>query len=234
MPPDANTAKCEDAVARHLRTLAACVTRCQIKQADAALKGTSFDEEACEQRATGRPMSCRAAYDKATATLLGLKTKICPPCLDAAAQGNLGDLVMNFLDQNNGQVYCSGTTSFGADDFGFVPPDKKTAQCEDAAARHLRRLSGCVTGCQIKQADAALKGTSFNEEACEQRATGRPMSCRAAYDKATATLLGLKTNICPACLNAAAQGSLGDTMMNFLNQNNGLIYCAGTVPLPVP
>jgi hypothetical protein len=110
VPPDANTGKCEDLVAGNLKKLFACLAKCQIKQADAALKGHTFDVDACEQ-GTGKPVSCRAAYDKATSALLGLKTPICPPCLNAAAtQSHLADLVTTFIGDNNGQVYCSGAT----------------------------------------------------------------------------------------------------------------------------
>src|SRR5271169_6843214 len=42
VPPDANTGECEDLVAGHLKTLSACMTRCQTRQADAARKGTAF------------------------------------------------------------------------------------------------------------------------------------------------------------------------------------------------
>ena len=110
VPPDTKTGKCEDLVAGSLKKLFACIMKCQIKQADAALNGQSFDEEACEQ-GTGKPISCRAAYDKATSKLLALKTPICPPCLNTAAtQGHLADLVTTFIEDNNGQVYCAGTT----------------------------------------------------------------------------------------------------------------------------
>ena len=116
------------------------------------------------------------------------------------------------------------------DDSGFVPPDANTGKCEDLVAGHLKALFACITKCHIKQADAALKGEAFDEEACEQ-GTGKPLSCRAKYDKATSKLL--KTDICPACLNTeAAQGHLADVATTFVEDNNGQIYCAGTTPLP--
>jgi hypothetical protein len=113
VPPDKNTDKCEDTVAKHLKTLAGCVMKCQIKEADSALKGKPFDEAACEE-GVGKPTSCRAAYNKATAALLGLKTQICPVCLDATAQGGLADSLMTFLNQNKGQIYCAGTAPLQA------------------------------------------------------------------------------------------------------------------------
>jgi hypothetical protein len=222
------------------------LTTCQIKQADSALKGKLFDEEACEQ-GTGRPTSCRAAYDKASAALLArtvlvnkVKVPLCPGCLGTAAQSSLGDLVSNFIENNNGQIYCAGTTPFGGDDSGFVPPDKNTGKCEDTVALHLKTLAACMTHCQIKQADSALNGASFDEEACEQ-GSGKPTSCRAAYDKASAALLAskvlvnkVKVPLCPTCLNGPAQSVLADSVMSFMEQSNGQIYCEGTTPLPAP
>ena len=177
-------------------------------------------------------MSCRAAYDKATAKLLGRTPAICPPCLDATAQSHLAGLVVDFLENNNGLIYCAGTTALGADDTGVVPPDANTEKCEKLVARHLRTLSGCMTKCQIKQANAARKGKVFDEEACEQGTAKRPVSCRAAYDKATGKLLGRTPAICPPCLDATAQSHLAGLVVNFIETNNGLIYCAGTTPLP--
>ena len=84
-----------------------CINSCQVKQANAALSKITFDEEACEQGTTGKRLSCRGAYDKASAALLGLKTPICPPCLDATAQANLADAMMAFREQLNGQIYCA-------------------------------------------------------------------------------------------------------------------------------
>lgn len=110
VPPDANTGKCEGLVAKNLQKLFACIVKCRMKQADAALKGKPFDEEACEQ-GTGTSVSCRAKYDKAMSALLGLKTPICPPCLNTSAtQSHLADLVNTFIEDNNGQIYCAGTT----------------------------------------------------------------------------------------------------------------------------
>jgi len=100
----------EDLVAGHLKTLFACMMKCQIKQADAARKGRSFDEEVCEQ-GTGKPVSCRAAYNKASVALLDLKKPICPPCLNATAQSNLADGVVTFIENNNALTYCAGTTT---------------------------------------------------------------------------------------------------------------------------
>jgi hypothetical protein len=40
-----------------------------------------------------------------------VKRPICPPCLDATAQGALADAMSSFIDQTSGgQIYCAGTT----------------------------------------------------------------------------------------------------------------------------
>src|SRR5262249_10252343 len=141
VPPDRRTAICENTVARRLMTLMGCFTNCQTQQA----RGRTSDEEACEQGA-GRPLSCRAAYDRASNALLNRATPICPGCLYATAQNNLADVVTDFLERNNGLLYCAGTTPLGDDDPGFVPPDQKTAACEATVAKHLAKLASCITG----------------------------------------------------------------------------------------
>jgi hypothetical protein len=107
VPPDKNTLACESATLRNVKRLAVCMAKCHLKQATKAVAGTVFDEEACEQ-GTGPPVSCRAAYDKASAAILA--KGICPPCLTTGVQSNLASLVTNFFEQNNGQMYCAGTT----------------------------------------------------------------------------------------------------------------------------
>ena len=103
------TGKCEDLVAGYLKKLFACMTKCQIKQADAVRRRVAFDEEACEQ-GTGKPVSCRTAYNNATTKLLGRTPPICPSCLDATAQSNLADGVVAFIENNKALTYCAGTT----------------------------------------------------------------------------------------------------------------------------
>ena len=230
IPPDKSTRTCENLVSEHLRRFAKCLMTCQIKQADAALKGKPFDEVACKT-GSGKPASCRAKYDKAATALLGRKKPICPACLGATAQGTLADAVTTIVDAQNAPVYCAGTVALGGDDGGFVPPNANTRTCEDAATGHLKKFVGCHTKCQIGLVNHAFKGQPFDEDACEE-GSGKPISCRATYDKATAKLLGRMPPICPACLSATVQGSLADTAMTSLDQLIGQIYCAGTTPLP--
>lgn len=221
MPPDKNTAKCEDTVARNLGKLAACIRKCHIKQADLALKQKPFDEEGCE---TGGDKSCRGKYDAAS-TALEAKS-ICPPCLDETARGDLADQVTNAIESTEqGDIYCAGSSAFGGDDSGFVPPDTDTGKCEDAVAKAVATFAGCVGKCEIKQANVEFKQKPFDKAACESGAK----SCRTKYDASSGKLDEKGT--CPACLDAAARGSVADASRDFLEQHQAQIYCAGTVPL---
>lgn len=103
VPPDANTAKCAKAVAKNLGKLSACVSKCEIKRATAALKVTGFDTSACKQS------TCRAKYDSSAAKLLGSTPAICPACLNATAQSHLADLIVGLTEDNSARVYCAGT-----------------------------------------------------------------------------------------------------------------------------
>ncbi len=230
VPPDKGTGACEDKVTTNLSALAACLTKCQIKQADATFKGKVFDEEACEQ-GTGSPQSCRARFDQAATAVLGAQS--CPACLDSAAQARLADLVTGFIESYSAQLYCAGASSFGADDPGLVPPDVSTLKCEDATAMNLVNFGSCTSRCQIKRADAAVSGRFFDEEGCEQ-GVGRPLSCRAAYDNASTSLLARSTVSCPACLDASGRANLAATWSAFVEGMSAQLYCAGTIPLPVP
>jgi VCBS repeat protein len=219
VPPNRQIGRCENRVAKNMARLMGCQAKCHIKQAVSALQGMSFDEEACEEGATH---SCRAAYNKASATILA--RGYCPCCLDAPAQSSIADHATNVLDQINGQVYCAGSSPLGDDDRGFVPPDTEAAVCENTVAKHITRLVRCLAQCQIKQVYAIFAGHSFDAEACA--GTSLPMSCRAEYDRATSALLG--NGGCPPCLDATAQASLADQMANFLDQNHGPLHCEGT------
>ncbi len=224
VPPDNATRSCEDGVATGLAKFAACVRKCHVKRADAALKGVPFDDDACEA-GTGKPVSCRAKYDATSATLVAKGG--CPACLDAAAQAALADFALGALETEVGTTYCAGGTAFGGDDPGFVPPDKSTAKCEDQVMKRVRTAAGCFAKCAVKDADAASKGAAFDRAACE---TGLAKSCRAKYDAASTKLEAAMT--CPPCLGAVARGDVADAAHGLHEQARARIYCDGTVPLP--
>jgi hypothetical protein len=209
IPPDKVTSKCEDKVSKNVAKLAACVLKCQIKEADTALKAKPpFDVIGCKQ-------ACRAKYD----TLAGANTN-CPSCQDATAQSALADGVASFITAKNAPLYCAGSTALPTSP-GFIPPDPATGKCEDAVAKGLGKLAGCTMKCLIKQADAGLKMKSFDFAGC---VAGK--ACRAKFDVVSQTLAG-----CPSCLDTTAQGTLADAYAGFVQSRSGGVYCSGTQPL---
>jgi hypothetical protein len=71
----------------------------------------------------------------------------------------------------------------------------------------------------VKAANAAFKNKPFDLGACETAAAAK-------YDKTTA---GVKK--CPACAVSGAVG-LRPAIETMQNERDGLLYCAGTEPLP--
>ena len=105
---------------------------------------------------------------------------------------------------------------------GFVPSDTVVASCEGAIARRLGRLSDCTRKCHVAQSNSLLQSIPFDDDACE---AGTPTSCRDTFDASSAAITG-----CPVCLDTAAQGDLADRVTTFVEQTNGSLYCAGSVP----
>jgi len=200
VPPDKGTLKCESSVTKNAAKLTLAVSICHDKAADAGVKGKTFDEEACETAARGK-------YDAANAKL------ICPSCIDSSATG---DSVEAQLDTAaNAAIYCDNTsgTPFGGDDSGFVPANKDAEKCQNLTTKQLALLVGTVSKCHNKMAAQALKGMSFDEEACET----------AAVNKFTA-FTGKLTN-CPSCLSTLLPG-LGQLVADGVDAGLGTEYCA--------
>ena len=130
------------------------------------------------------------------------------------------------------------STSSQQEEGGVIPTDKLTGKCEDKVYKNLSALAACVIKCQTKQNDSqppmVAAAKAFDEEACETSLTAVPLSCLAKYNKASAALLAAKPTAlsCPACLNGTAQSNLANSLINWLDTNNGLIYCSGSTPLP--
>jgi hypothetical protein len=219
VPPSKDIGKCEDAVAKNVIKLAACIRKCHVAQADAALKVSQYDEEGCEN-------ACVSKYGSAAS---GIATKdACPTCLGLTEQTSIGTLIASTLDSEEGDLYCAGSTPLGGDDPGFVPPDKDTGKCEDSVAKAISKLHGCFAKCQIKNADSAVKAAAFDRNACEVAGV---KSCRAKYDAGVTKLL-VKPCQSTACLGAAGQGALADGAQALLQELQAQIYCEGTTPLP--
>ena len=200
MPSDKATLKCESSVTKNAAKLTLAVSICHDKATDAGVKGKTFDEEACETAARGK-------YDAANAKLT------CPSCIDS---GTIRDSVESRLDTAaNAAIYCDNTsgTPFGGDDSGFVPANKDAEKCQNLTTKQLALLVGTVSKCHNKMAAQALKGVSFDEEACESAAVSK-------FNAFTAKL----TN-CPTCLSTLL-GTLGQSTADGLDAALGTTYCA--------
>jgi hypothetical protein len=198
--PDQATLKCESSVTKNAAKFTLAVSICHDKAADAGVKGKTFDEEACETAARGK-------YDAANAKLT------CPSCVDSNAIGNT---VESMLDTAaNAGIYCDNTSGKplgDVDDSGFVPASKDAEKCQNLTTKQLALLVGKVSKCHNKMAAQALKGVSFDEEACENAAVTK-------FNAFTAKL----TN-CPACLSTLLPG-LGQAVANGVDAALGTEYC---------
>jgi len=200
VPSDKATLKCESSVTKNAAKLTLAVSICHDKATDAGVKGKTFDEEACETAARGK-------YDAANAKLT------CPSCIDS---GTIRDSVESRLDTAaNAAIYCDNTsgTPFGGDDSGFVPANKDAEKCQNLTTKQLALLVGTVSKCHNKMAAQALKGVSFDEEACESAAVSK-------FNAFTAKL----TN-CPTCLSMLL-GTLGQSTADGLDAALATTYCA--------
>jgi hypothetical protein len=221
VPPDAATGKCEDGVAKALSKYVKTGIKCHLKSADSGVKGVPLDDELCESD----PSTGKGAEERFDAAITKLSGKGCGGCaignafaLRAAAEMFLGD--------NNGQIYCAGSTAFeGGDDTGFVPPDTATGKCEDRVAKALSKYMTKVIKCHIKTADLGVKALPHDDELCESNpSTGK--GAKEKFDAAVAKLSGVGCGGC-AIANAPALRAAADA---FLDGNNGQVYCAGSEP----
>ncbi len=194
IPPDAATFTLEAKVGRNLSKLQKCVLKCHALFA----KG-KFPTDAIEDGCEG---NCVMKFNVANAKLGTL-----PGCLNTTSLENLW---VSILDSFNSQIYCGGSTAFGGDDTGNVPPDAATYKCESKVGSHVGKLLACEGKCHEKRAKGSLADDTA-EDGCEA-------ACKTKYDAANAKLTG-----CPPCLNAS---NLGDTMLSQGDNNNGQVYCA--------
>ena len=204
--PDKTTLKCEDGVGKAASKLAGAAFKCQTAQADASLKlGSSQDDDTCESAA-------KTKYDATVGKLTS-----CPPCLNAAGTAAIRDNTVNQIDGlANAALYCAGSTPFGGDDLGNIPPDKTSAKCEDTAVKAVAKLSGAIAKCHAKQADTSFKtGTPADDDTCEQAAITK-------FGTATSKLTAPP---CPSCLVGLLPtvGSQAEPMIDSMNSNT---YCA--------
>lgn len=116
----------------------------------------------------------------------------------------------------------SGVTGAVCDVNGYLPPDRRTARCENAIASKIGSYVTCVLRCRTRNATKILAGKVFDEQVCAA-------SCRADYDARVAKLKDKGT--CPACLDETAQNALADDARQYAMDVKGRGYCAGATPL---
>ena len=125
-------AKCENSVAKSLGKAAACILGCHKKRAKGSLADDSAEDN-CENNLPAAA-DCKGKYNAVTGNSSNINAS-CPPCLDSTTRANLFDTVESLIDGNNDKIYCAGTTPWGGDDTGVLPPDKATAKCETAVGK---------------------------------------------------------------------------------------------------
>jgi hypothetical protein len=182
--------------------------------AKAGAKGIPLDDELCESD----PSTGKGAEQRYAAATAKLAAKGCGGCAIANAPGLRVD-AESFLEANNAQIYCAGSTPFpGGDDTGFVPPDPSTARCEDAVVKALSKYMAGVVKCHRSAIKSGFKGGSHDDEACESGKAG------AKYDAVIAKFVAFG---CGGCGIANAPG-LRTRAESFLDTKNGQVYCAGS------
>jgi hypothetical protein len=197
IPPDTDNFKYEAKIGKNLAKFQKCVIKCHASRA----KG-KFADDVTEDGCEG---ICQQKYDLANSKLIAPAPA--SACLNTMAVRNLWE---STLDSFNSQIYCAGTTPFGGDDTGFIPPDTLTFKCESKVGSHVAKLLACEGKCHEKRAKESLADDTA-EDGCEA-------DCKTKYNAANAKLTG-----CPPCLNAS---NLGDTMLAQGDNNNGQVYCA--------
>jgi hypothetical protein len=206
VPPTLDVLLCENRFNSITTNELQCLIRCHLTAATVTFNtGKPFDDEECET-------SCSAQEIRALSDLYA--QNICPPCITQVDPAALAASSEQGIDAQTGGVACAGTTPYGGDDSGFVAPSRAVASCEIGVGRNISRLYEALTLCSIKQANAAFRGLTFDEEGCDDAA-------EKDYDAANGRLTG-----CPSCLGAATQKAFGAAVRSGFDSGNGDIYCA--------
>jgi hypothetical protein len=211
IPPTKDIAKCEDSVGKSAAKAAACVLGCHKKRADGKL-ATEVDEDNCENNLPAAA-DCQGKYDAVTSNSSKINA-LCPACLNSTNRANFFGAVEALIDANNNKIYCAGTTAWGGDDTGFIPPDKDAAKCEDGLGKATAKAIACIAKCHKARADGKLADDSA-EDACENGAS--PSSCKGKFDKSTGNLT------CPVCVDKLGLFAFIETTLDGVN---GTVYCS--------
>ena len=197
---------CEQRASHNAAVMGQAMLTCHRKMARSALAGQPLDEEACEA----------AAVQKFLA-----KTDVTNcPCI---ATSSVTTTWETQLDALNGYVYCDAAgTAFGGDDGGRAPVTRAESRCEDNLAKCVAKLVKDSETCHRSAAKAAVKGTAFDEEACEEGPIpGKPgKAATERYDACVARVLAQRG--CTGCESPAAAAAFVD---NIIDDRNDLIYC---------
>ncbi len=194
--------------------------KCHTKSADSGVKAVPLDDELCESD----PSRGKGDKERIDGAITKLSGGGCGGCAIANASG-LRAAAETFLENNNGQIYCAGSTGFqGGDDTGFVPSDAATGKCEDGVAKALTKYMTGVIKCHIKSADLGVKALPHDDEPCESN----PSTGKGAKEKFDTAIGKLSAGGCGGCAIANAPG-LRAAAETFLENNNGQAYCAGTM-----
>jgi len=103
LPPDKNTASCENAIEKAIGKTVACIAKCHQARASGKLADENA-EETCET-AVSSPKSCKSRYNKTRNKLI--TSGRCPSCLTQTVMDQLFAQSEAFVDTTtNGQVYC--------------------------------------------------------------------------------------------------------------------------------
>jgi hypothetical protein len=222
VPDNKDHLKCSDTIGGAFGKAIKAVAACHKKQADAALKGTAIDDEACEQNNAGK-----SAKEKLDAAIL----KITPSCTAAQLAAAAAEEAVLFgtgagsLDAFNGGIYCDGAFPIdaGTDDPGTVDKlatDAKTKlKCADTVGKEIAKLAAAAITCHKKMADAFIKGKEFDEEACEEAGGGK-----AALEKYGVAMGKINAICTQPCLSAVNRAGLGTSMLLLIDNANDSFY----------
>jgi hypothetical protein len=182
VPPTRAALNCETRFAREGVKLLKRVVACHVTKAERPIV---FDEEGCE-------MTAEDVYTRKVSSLID---KGCPACMSASAFP-LGNAVVSFADEANGEAFCAGSTPFGGDDTGFVPPSNLQLACGRVVISRAAAFAKAVGRCHERAARAGVLHTTFDEEGCEGTAS-------AAFDAALSAFFA-KHPHCDPCMSTDA------------------------------
>jgi len=210
IPPSKGDAQCENSVAKSLGKAAACILGCHKKRASGVFADDTA-EDGCESTGAAAS-SCKGKYNAVTGNSSKINA-VCPSCLDATARANLFDTLESVIDSNNNKIYCNGTTPWGGDDMGVLPPDKGTTKCENTVGKAAAKAVACIIKCHKGRASGKFADDTA-EDNCENGSS--PSSCESKYNNAVA-----KATACPCGLTFSFIENTTDAL-------NGQVYCASS------